>query len=272
MVSIGKYCMSMEPNVILSVNVLIKLITLILLSLIIISCNYSNKFVEYDDISADLNQVVIFKNGWGLDYDYPIILDLSNEIKEENNEIVIQIQNAAETWNNAIGKKILMIRTGLNPYTGNSFPGLYAPFQVFYKGIYFDKISDGQGGWVNNTGKGSSTIATTVYNYKSVDRIDSVNLRFNRDTYIFGDSTKEINRELQFIADMESIALHELGHILGLGHAFFERNSVMYPFIAVGPNSQFFPTTARCLSAKDVERVREIYPGGQEPILNCISN
>jgi hypothetical protein len=43
----------------------------------------------------------------------------------------------------------------------------------------------------------------------------------------------------------------------------------MYPFIAVGHDNSLFPTTVRCLSLKDVERVREIYPGGEDPVLKC---
>ncbi len=234
----------------------------------ITSCGLQNKTVQHDDSTGNINQVVMFSQGWGSSYSYPITIDISTQISNENSSLITQIQNAINTWNNAIGRSILTLRTGVDTYSGNSFPGLYTPLQNPFKALYYDEISGGSGGWVNNTGKNSNIIATTIYNSNG-NSIFGADIRFNRDAYVFGDTTTGNNTSTAYIADMESIALHELGHVLGLGHAINEANSVMYPYINVGSNNSSLLTTARCLSANDVARIRSIYPGGASANLSC---
>ncbi len=243
---------------------------IVILIFIISSCGLQNKTVQHDDSTGDINQVILYSQGWGSSYNYPITIDISIQISNENSSLITQIQNAINTWNNAIGRSILTLRTGVDTYTGNLFPGLYTPLQNPFKALYYDEISGGSGGWVNNTGKNSSIIATTIFSSNG-NSIHGADIRFNRDAYVFGDTTTGNNTSTTYIADMESIALHELGHVLGLGHAMNETGSVMYPYINVGPNSSNSPTTARCLSANDVARIRSIYSGGAPAYLSCIT-
>ncbi|KAI3920295.1 hypothetical protein MKW92_044547 [Papaver armeniacum] len=51
--------------------------------------------------------------------------------------------------------------------------------------------------------------------------------------------------------DLESVTMHERGHVLGLGHNF-EPNSVMFPLFPVG-------TTKRHLHGDDVQAIRALY-------------
>lgn len=244
---------------------------LILFSLLFVvaSCGAQNKTVQQDDGTGNIDQVILYSQGWGGSYNYPLTIDISTQISNENPNLITQIQNAINTWNNAIGKTILVLRSNVVTYTGNFFPGLFTPLQYPFKALYYDQISGGSGGWANNTGKSSSIIATTIYNSNG-NSLLGADIRFNRDEYLFGDTTTGNNTSTQYIADMESIALHELGHVLGLGHAINESDSVMYPYINVGPNSSDSPSTARCLSANDVERIRSIYPDGAPANSNCI--
>ncbi len=228
---------------------------------LLISCGMPTKVVQYDDFSGDVNQPIIFANGWGQDFNYPITVDISTSINSENASLVTYIQNAVDTWNNAIGRTILTLRTGTVTKTGNDFKGLFLPLLEAYHALYYDQISGGSGGWTSNTGKPSTTIATTIYSSKQ-NTISNASIRFNRDTYYFGETTTDYNTSTQYVADMESIALHELGHLLGLGHATTETNSAMYPTISVGHSTVGSPTYVRCVSLNDIDRIRSIYTGG----------
>lgn len=243
---------------------------LILIYIFITSCGLQQKKVEYDDFSGDINQPILFSEGWGTNYSYPVIVDLSTAISSENSSLQTYVQNAIDTWNGAIGRTILQLRTSTVSNTGNAFPSLFLPLQDIYYALYYDQISGGRGGWVNNTGKPSTTIATTVYNSRQ-NIIMKADIRFNRDTYYFGNTVSEYNSSTQYVADMESIALHELGHFLGLGHAVNETNSAMYPTISVGHNSVSSPTTVRSLSCNDLARIRSIYTGGTAATITCVN-
>jgi hypothetical protein len=55
-------------------------------------------------------------------------------------------------------------------------------------------------------------------------------------------------------ADVESVALHELGHALGLAHTA-HNEAVMYAYISLG-------TIKRKCAADDIDGIRQIYGGG----------
>ncbi|APJ04454.1 matrixin family metalloprotease [Silvanigrella aquatica] len=230
-------------------------ILIFIYSIIIYSCDLK---IKYDDFNTNGDKPIVFSKGWGEKYKYPIILDLSNQILDEDKTNFKQIENAVSTWNKAIGKKIIYLRSGSNNFTGNSFNDLYLPFSQNINGIYFDQLSNGNGGWIKNTGKSANLIATTIY-ISNGSFIIKASIRMNRDTYIFGDTTVPLNNKTHFYVDLESIILHELGHVLGLGHVLNERDSVMYPYISIGENSISNPTTFRVLSDNDIIRIRSIY-------------
>jgi hypothetical protein len=64
--------------------------------------------------------------------------------------------------------------------------------------------------------------------------------------------------------DLESVALHEFGHYLHLGHDT-DQNAVMYPSIAAG-------TVKRTLYQNDIDGIRFIYPGPANPCLTDFNN
>src|SRR5690606_27656345 len=74
--------------------------------------------------------------------------------------------------------------------------------------------------------------------------------------YQIGDAYSLKYEEGREVVDMETLALHELGHLLGLAHIGREHDpdSIMVPEVYIGEG-----LTHRRLSAEDVRRVQRIY-------------
>lgn len=226
---------------------------------LVVSCGMPEKVIQFNDFNGDVNQPIVFSNGWGQNYSYPVTINISTAITSENSNLADYIQNAVNTWNNAIGRTILAVRTGVVTKTGNDFKGLFSVLQDSHHALYYDKLSGSNGGWLSNTGKPSTTIATTVCR-ATQGTILNASIRFNRDIYYFDDITTSYN-SAQIIADMESIILHELGHLLGLGHVT-ETNSIMFSTYTPGHTFGSSYSSVRCISTSDLTRIRSIYTGG----------
>lgn len=169
---------------------------------------------------------------------------------------VEQIQNAMNTWEAAVGRT-LFVYDGEDPKTSSSFASLYSPLSDSINGHYFDP------NWTTATSKPKGVLATAIWENDPRDprSIAKSDIRYNSESYLFGNSTTDYSQGERTIVDMESLALHELGHVLGLGHISTEedRYSVMNPALFIGEGM-----TTRYLSRGDIERIRSIY-GVEDP-------
>lgn len=181
----------------------------------------------------------------------PIQFFTSSEISEK---FVSQLRTAMKTWEKAIGKQ-LFVYQGLESKTGKDFSSLYEPLNDKINGHYLDFT------WLSSTGKSSGVLATTIWENdpNNPQRIVKGDIRYNSQYYVFGDALREYSQGQRTVVDLESLALHELGHLLGLSHITpdDDKYSVMNPSLFIGEGM-----TTRKLSRGDVERIRSIYGVG----------
>jgi hypothetical protein len=101
-------------------------------------------------------------------------------------------------------------------------------------------------------------LATTIWDNLPSDaaQIAAADIRFNHENYLIGDSLLLSADEYREVVDMESLALHELGHLLGLAHVddTVDPLSIMNPHLFIGEG-----LISRRLSRGDVERIQTIY-------------
>ncbi|MEZ4742587.1 MAG: matrixin family metalloprotease [Bdellovibrionota bacterium] len=186
--------------------------------------------------------------GWK---DLPIKFSLGKEITPVQKKGLLK---AMKTWETAVGKQLFEF-VGQDDRNGDSFDDLYSSLNDSVNGHYMDD------NW-NKTGKPQVVLATTIWDNYDQDTIDTADIRFNSNYYMILDSLDEEGIHLtsvnsdKGIVDMQSLALHELGHLLGLAHVSDEDDSysIMNPSLYIGPG-----LTSRKLSYGDISRIQKIY-------------
>jgi len=178
----------------------------------------------------------------------PIEFRVTNEMAKP---VVDELRRAIATWEAAVGKPMFVFQ-GIENRKGESFKELYEPLNDGQNGHYFDF------NWAKATGKSASVLATTIWENDPQDpaRIVKADIRYNAEFYIFGDAIRGFSEGKRTIVDMESLSLHEVGHLLGLAHVAEkdDRYSVMNPSLFIGEGMM-----TRRLSEGDVERIRAVY-------------
>ncbi len=161
-----------------------------------------------------------------------------------------ELQSAMKKWEWAVGKKLFQLQGTHAGVTGDTFKDLYSSLDDNVNGHYLDK------NWVK-TKKPDYVLATTIWNnspdYSAITQAD---IRFNVENYEIGDSLFLKATDTREVVDMQSLALHELGHLLGLAHVEqdHDRLSIMNPSLLIGEG-----LTSRELSRADIERIQTIY-------------
>ena len=184
----------------------------------------------------------------------PIEFKVGNSMDPEQKSGLLA---AMKTWEIATGKtlfKYIGVQDGVD---GDSFPDLYSSLKDAVNGQYLDA------NW-KKTGKPDVVLATTIWNNSSHDSaaISTADIRFNVQGYVLGNSQTlkgayvEATGQFKDPVDMQTLALHELGHLLGLAHVSSDRDavSIMNPYVYIGEG-----LTNRHLSTGDIERIQKIY-------------
>lgn len=189
-------------------------------------------------------------NGWNK---LPIHFRVGFKLDKEQHA---GVTNAITTWETAVGKKLFVFDGVHADVDGDSFKDLYGSLDDLINGTYIDF------NWTK-TGKAEAVLATTIWENTSADAmtIATSDIHFNLQHYKIGDSyvlTAEGTRE---VVDMQSLSLHELGHLLGLAHMkpSIDNYSIMNPSLYIGEGM-----ANRRLSEGDITRIQKIY-GCKDP-------
>jgi hypothetical protein len=183
------------------------------------------------------------RDGWTT---LPVPSLFSTQMKEDQ---YVHLDAAMRKWEWAVGRR-LFERKGGTAKTGDDFIDLYSSLGDNLNGHYLDE------NW-GKTAKGPQVLATTIWSYDGSNvKISTADIRFNQEYYLIGDSFKLKAPEDKEVVDMQSLALHELGHLLGLAHvdASVDEFSIMRPSMYIGEG-----LSNRRLSAGDIERIQKIY-------------
>lgn len=183
--------------------------------------------------------------GWvKLPIDYRFGTSLSKDQRTE-------ITACLKTWEWAVGEQLfnfLGIHEGVD---GDTFPDLYSSLKDMINGHYFDF------NWAK-TSKPEKVLATTIWQNSASDgsKIQTSDIRYNTKVYVIGDALKIRSEGEKEVVDLQSLCLHESGHMLGLAHVeeSVDRYSVMNPSLYIGEG-----LTTRKLSKGDFERIQKIY-------------
>ena len=196
-------------------------------------------------------------SGKGWARSLPVKFRSSAELPEA---VVKELRAAMSVWESAVGKT-MFVYEGSEPRGGSSFKELYEPLNDQVNSHYFDF------NWAKATGKSATVLATTIWENDPRDQasILKADIRYNAEYYIFGDALKEYSEGKRTIVDMQSLSLHEVGHLLGLTHITEkdDRYSVMNPSLFIGEGMM-----TRRLSAGDIERIRSVYGVGDATLAN----
>ncbi|RYZ54583.1 MAG: matrixin family metalloprotease [Proteobacteria bacterium] len=162
----------------------------------------------------------------------------------------IQLMAAMKRWEWATGKVLFSFDGDHVGVSGDTFKDLYSSLSDNVNGNYLD------GDW-KKTSKPDYVLATTIWsNGADYSTITKADLRFNEEYYVIGDSFEVKAEGTREVVDMQSLALHELGHLLGLGHVDEDVDSlsIMNPTLFIGEG-----LTTRKLAKTDIERIQQIY-------------
>jgi hypothetical protein len=138
--------------------------------------------------------------------------------------------------------KLFEVETAVE--TKVDYDTLNGPLGDHLNTAYFDTV------WAAHTNKEAGVLATTVFDD---DNNPEADLRFNTENYTYGDALTDDDSDAnRVLVDLQSVALHEVGHLLGLSHApDSDTDSAMTPTVTTGKGA-----AKRVLSAGDVERLK----------------
>jgi hypothetical protein len=161
------------------------------------------------------------------------------------------LKAAMSTWETAVGRQLFAYDGPEQGVTGDTYTDLYSSLNNSINEHLLDN------NW-GKTGKPEQVLATTIWDNdpQNVQVIVKSDMRFNNQYYVFGDAMVIKSLPAREVVDIQTLATHELGHMLGLSHVppSVDPNSIMVPALYIGEG-----LSQRRLSRGDIQRIQEIY-------------
>ncbi len=205
----------------------------------------SQEAVEGSDDPASENFGLHSPGGWS---SLPIHFKTGMTLNAEQQKGLVRAMNV---WELAVGKKLFVNDGQHQGVTGDSFGDLYSSLDDGVNGHYLDENWD-------KTGKPSVVLATTIWDNdpRNTSKITTADIRFNSNYYTIGDSMTARTVGSKEVVDIQTLAMHELGHLLGLTHmsSSIDPQSIMTPSLYIGEG-----LANRHISRGDIERIQKIY-------------
>lgn len=176
------------------------------------------------------------KLSWQNEQSIGIVINAAGSDDVADGSHFTALRNAIDAWNDVAGSTARLVE--------NTSPTQQArtDWQSGIHLILFDE--DDSSGYFP---PGSGTVALTPVSYDSGGRIVDADVLFNGSGYSF--TTSGVAGRF----DVQTVAAHEIGHLLGLDHTGWA-GGTMYPYVAPGL------TTQRSLSLDEVRGMRDAYP------------
>lgn len=205
----------------------------------------SQEAVEGSDDPSSENFGLHSPGGWT---SLPIHFKVGFTMNAEQQKGLVKAMNV---WEMAVGKKLFQF-DGVQPgVTGDTFKDLYSSLDDSVNGHYFDED------W-GKTGKPAVVLATTIWDNdpSNSSKITTADIRYNTDRYTIGNSLTDHSASGKEVVDIQTLAIHELGHLLGLTHMSgqIDPQSIMTPKLYIGEG-----LSNRHISRGDVLRIQKIY-------------
>jgi hypothetical protein len=156
---------------------------------------------------------------------------------------VAEVRSASELWSQVGSSFRFLAGSSSRPRCSVEFLGSYRVTISFLDPC----------GEVSNSG-GTIAIGGSYYTTASTTTVNGRTFRLALEGFIVNNDSRAARDFLEIGGCFHDVQLHELGHVLGLGHSI-DRESVMFPTVSSG-----CITARRGPSASDAQGVQFIYP------------
>ena len=182
----------------------------------------------------------------------PLLVDSSDEGNGiSGTQFAGVIANAVSTWNSGSGKTLFgspsTQSSGVSTFTRDDIN------EIGWKKFGNSNTLGQTTAW--NAATNIANMLPSNGNRLSPTRwVTESDIVFNSDTGVKWSAAKQPSSSITTI-DAQAVAVHEMGHLLGLAHVTYDKKEIMYPYY-----SNSYPNVGRSLGKGDIAGIKKLYP------------